>query len=199
VKCDQYWPECGVGNYGDIDVTTVREDVLAFYTLRTFSVELVISPTVKKKKGETKKVRTVYQYHYTAWPDHGVPLHALPLISFVRNSAAANPDSGTPIVVHCRSGSSYSYRWTEYLMVLIFSVLVLVALGVILLFTPCCSRLSQEGMWMCFPSFSTSEHRGMAWFRQRSSQFTISVISQDDFLPRTVRLKLEVGHMSWIS
>ena len=22
---------------------------------------------------------------------------------------------------------------------------------------------------MCFPSFSTSEHRGMAWFRQRSS------------------------------
>ena len=90
----------GVGNYGDIDITLVREDVLASYTLRTFSLKVVSSPTNKKKKvcrfscvsistntlyiqGE-KVSRTVYQYHYTAWPDHGVPLHALPLITFVR-------------------------------------------------------------------------------------------------------------------
>ena len=51
-----------------------------------------------------------FQYHFTAWPDHGVPLHALPLVSFVRNSsAAANTPSADlggdppgPIVVHCR-------------------------------------------------------------------------------------------------
>jgi protein tyrosine phosphatase len=42
------------------------------------------------------------QYHFTAWPDHGVPLHALPLVSFVRNSAAANTADAGPIVVHCR-------------------------------------------------------------------------------------------------
>ena len=52
--------------------------------------------------------RTVYQYHFTAWPDHGVPLHALPLISFIRNSAAAANTAADmevnvgPIVVHCR-------------------------------------------------------------------------------------------------
>ena len=40
----------GVGNYGDIDVTLVREDVLAFYTLRTFTLQVVTSPTGKKKK-----------------------------------------------------------------------------------------------------------------------------------------------------
>ena len=40
----------GVGNYGDIDITLVREDVLAFYTLRTFSLKVVSSPTNKKKK-----------------------------------------------------------------------------------------------------------------------------------------------------
>ena len=106
VKCDQYWPETGTGNYGDINVTTVREDVLAFYTLRTFSVEMISSPPVKKKKGGSeisrRSVHTVYQYHYTAWPDHGVPLHALPLISFIRNSAAANAEDEPPVVVHCR-------------------------------------------------------------------------------------------------
>ena len=48
--------------------------------------------------------RTVYQYHYTAWPDHGVPLHALPLISFIRNSAAANGEEEPPVVVHCSAG-----------------------------------------------------------------------------------------------
>ena len=105
VKCDQYWPEAGTANYGDINVTTVREDVLAFYTLRTFTLELLTSPPVKKKKGGVEGGRltqTVYQYHYTAWPDHGVPLHALPLISFIRNSAAANGEDEPPVVVHCR-------------------------------------------------------------------------------------------------
>ena len=108
VKCDQYWPETGTQVYGDLSVTTVREDVLAFYTLRTFSLELISSPPVKKKKGGMEAgggqrlVHTVYQYHYTAWPDHGVPLHALPLISFIRNSAAANAEDEPPVVVHCR-------------------------------------------------------------------------------------------------
>ena len=30
----------GVGNYGEVDVTLVREDVLAFYTLRTFTLQV---------------------------------------------------------------------------------------------------------------------------------------------------------------
>ena len=57
--------------------------------------------------------RTVYQYHFTAWPDHGVPLHALPLVSFVRNSSAAantpsaDLDASGPIVVHCRCVGYY--------------------------------------------------------------------------------------------
>lgn len=54
------------------------------------------------KKEMASIERTVYQYHFTAWPDHGVPLHALPLVSFVRNSAAANACDAGPIVVHCR-------------------------------------------------------------------------------------------------
>ena len=83
-------------------VSLLREDILASYTLRTFSVRYMKPNGTVSKKEMTTLERTVYQYHFTAWPDHGVPLHALPLVSFVRNSAAANALDAGPIVVHCR-------------------------------------------------------------------------------------------------
>lgn len=53
-----------------------------------------------KKSGSGERI--VYQYHYTNWPDHGTPDHPLPVLSFVRKSAAANPEDAGPIIVHCR-------------------------------------------------------------------------------------------------
>ena len=83
-------------------VSLLREDILASYTLRTFSLRYMKPNGTVSKKEMANLERTVYQYHFTAWPDHGVPLHALPLVSFVRNSAAANALDAGPIVVHCR-------------------------------------------------------------------------------------------------
>ncbi|XP_037087915.1 tyrosine-protein phosphatase 99A-like, partial [Pollicipes pollicipes] len=57
----------------------------------------------KKKKGVCSE-RIIYQYHYTSWPDHGVPDHPLPILSFVRKSAAANGAGAGPILVHCSAG-----------------------------------------------------------------------------------------------
>ena len=56
-----------------------------------------------KKKSRAATERVVYQYHYTNWPDHGIPDSPLPILSFVRKSAAANPEGAGPIIVHCRS------------------------------------------------------------------------------------------------
>lgn len=48
------------------------------------------------------EVREVKQFHFTGWPDHGVPYHATGLLSFIRRVKLSNPPSAGPIVVHCR-------------------------------------------------------------------------------------------------
>lgn len=47
-------------------------------------------------------MREVKQFHFTGWPDHGVPYHATGLLSFIRRVKISNPPSAGPIVVHCR-------------------------------------------------------------------------------------------------
>ena len=48
---------------------------------------------------------SVTQYHFTSWPDHGVPRFATALISFIRRvQKAHNKDEGIPLLVHCSAG-----------------------------------------------------------------------------------------------
>ncbi|CAG5958632.1 unnamed protein product, partial [Menidia menidia] len=71
---DWFWPPETQEDYGSLLVTEKKCKVRAFYTQRTFSVR-------STKKG-SEKDRTVELYHYTQWPDGGVPEFALPLLSF---------------------------------------------------------------------------------------------------------------------
>uniref|UniRef100_A0A8C8GBU4 Receptor-type tyrosine-protein phosphatase kappa n=1 Tax=Oncorhynchus tshawytscha TaxID=74940 RepID=A0A8C8GBU4_ONCTS len=94
VKCYKYWPD-DAEVYGDFKVTFVEVEPLAEYVVRTFTLE---------RRG-FNELREVKQFHFTGWPDHGVPYHATGLLSFIRRVKISNPPSAGPIVVHCSAGA----------------------------------------------------------------------------------------------
>ncbi|CAI5671275.1 unnamed protein product [Oreochromis niloticus] len=94
VKCCKYWPD-DTEIYGDMKVTLIETQLLSEYVIRTFAVE---------KRG-VAEIREIRQFHFTGWPDHGVPLHATGLLGFIRRVKAKTPPTAGPTVVHCSAGA----------------------------------------------------------------------------------------------
>uniref|UniRef100_A0A672MDP5 Receptor-type tyrosine-protein phosphatase kappa n=1 Tax=Sinocyclocheilus grahami TaxID=75366 RepID=A0A672MDP5_SINGR len=94
VKCCKYWPD-DTEIYRDMKVTLIETQLLSEYVIRTFAVE---------KRG-AHEIREIRQFHFTGWPDHGVPYHATGLLGFVRRVKAKTPANAGPMVIHCSAGA----------------------------------------------------------------------------------------------
>ncbi len=59
---------------------------------------------MQKDKPDEEALK-ITQYHFTSWPDHGVPKFATSLISFIRRvQKGHNKDLGRALLVHCSAG-----------------------------------------------------------------------------------------------
>ncbi|KAL5022478.1 hypothetical protein ScPMuIL_001633, partial [Solemya velum] len=95
-KCERYWPLPGENvTYGDITLTLASEEERSFYTIRTINVR-----DTTDKKRETMNVQ---QFHFTAWPDHGVA-DPRQLVVFHRRVTQTNTSFSGPLLVHCSAG-----------------------------------------------------------------------------------------------
>ncbi|XP_056317865.1 receptor-type tyrosine-protein phosphatase eta [Danio aesculapii] len=95
VKCEEYWP-AEMKSFSNLTVTTISEIPLEDWTLRDFEV----------KNMKTAEMRSVRHFHFTAWPDHGVPETTELLINF-RHLVREHMDEysrHSPTLVHCSAG-----------------------------------------------------------------------------------------------
>ncbi|XP_069507274.1 tyrosine-protein phosphatase non-receptor type 1 isoform X2 [Ambystoma mexicanum] len=100
IKCAQYWPvkeeKEMVFDDTNLKLTLISEDIKSYYTVRLLKLESLTS----------HETREILHFHYTTWPDFGVPESPASFLNFlfkVRESGSLNPEHG-PIVVHCSAG-----------------------------------------------------------------------------------------------
>lgn len=98
-KCIQYWPALmdtpwNVG--GSLSVTLQLQTQYAAYRVKKILLENSV--------GDSEPI-TVTHFHFSAWPDHGVPADKTCLIQFIQRARKDFPYyESPPMVVHCSAG-----------------------------------------------------------------------------------------------
>ncbi|XP_041563827.1 tyrosine-protein phosphatase 10D isoform X3 [Drosophila elegans] len=92
-KCDQYWPVDRVAMfYGDIKVQLIIDTHFHDWSISEFMVS---------RNCESRIMR---HFHFTTWPDFGVPEPPQSLVRFVRAFRDVIGTDMRPIIVHCSAG-----------------------------------------------------------------------------------------------
>uniref|UniRef100_A0A182PFH2 protein-tyrosine-phosphatase n=1 Tax=Anopheles epiroticus TaxID=199890 RepID=A0A182PFH2_9DIPT len=102
VKCHQYWP-AKIGEKHRLELTGVQ---LSVVHLKCVEYKNFCKRTFRLTDMESGKSREVIQFHYTTWPDFGIPSSPVAFLQFlkeVRDSGTLDRDVGPPII-HCSAG-----------------------------------------------------------------------------------------------
>ncbi|XP_041374571.1 receptor-type tyrosine-protein phosphatase epsilon-like [Gigantopelta aegis] len=92
-KCVPYWKDSGSMNVGYFDVVVKNITERADYIVR--KIQITQTKSTKCKKFD--------HYHFTSWPDHGVP-KVLDLLEFFWLTRETPPSRPGPVLVHCSAG-----------------------------------------------------------------------------------------------
>lgn len=102
IKCHLYWPET-IGEEHKLELPEVQ---LAIEYVKCIEYKNFCKRTFRLTDTESSKTREVVQFHYTTWPDFGIPSSPVAFLQFlkeVRESGALDKDVGPPII-HCSAG-----------------------------------------------------------------------------------------------
>ena len=108
----KYWPNT-IGEYltiGPFNILMEEEQMFADYVIRKLQVvvRMVYHNTILciglclQKLDSSKYAHTVTQFHFTSWPDHGVPDYATAILMFHSKVLASHNSAEGPMLVHCR-------------------------------------------------------------------------------------------------
>nr|CAD7576728.1 unnamed protein product [Timema californicum] len=101
-KCEKYWVdhENEEKEFGNVKIRLVKASVICpDYLVRTMLIKYK-----SLNNNEIEVERKVCQYHYVAWPDHGVPSKVRPLVDMVRKVRETQVSETVPVLVHCSAG-----------------------------------------------------------------------------------------------
>ncbi|XP_023933066.1 receptor-type tyrosine-protein phosphatase delta-like [Lingula anatina] len=96
-KCAKYWPDEGSKRFGLLIVTLKKEETRTDFTVRTLHMSMLHS---------NSSTKTVKQFHFTGWPDHGVPVDFSALVQFRDKFKwyQKKVECQGPIIVHSSAG-----------------------------------------------------------------------------------------------
>ncbi|CRK95910.1 CLUMA_CG009356, isoform A [Clunio marinus] len=100
IKCHLYWPK-GEGQRLELQDVGLIVEYISAENYKNFSKRLFRITDI-----ESTKSRDVIQFHYTQWPDFGVPSSPIAFLQFlkqVRDSGVLDENVG-PAVIHCSAG-----------------------------------------------------------------------------------------------
>lgn len=118
-KCSQYWP----GKIGTEHILKLDDVGLQVEYISHSDYQHYLTRQFKLTELSSSESRTIVQYHYTTWPDFGVPGSPTVFLEFLRRVRAQGvlDDTVGPAIVHCSAGIGRSGTFC-----LVDSVLVLI-------------------------------------------------------------------------